>query len=346
MLSVEAGTIEVTSLHKRFGDQAVLRGVDLHVAPHRVVALLGPSGCGKTTLLRTLAGLEQPDRGSIEVSGEVVVGPSVWVAPERRRIGMVFQDWALFPHLDVAGNVGYGLPRKERTAERIEAALEIVDLGGLAKRQPGTLSGGQQQRVALARAIAPEPAVLLLDEPFSNLDSSLRVQVRSEIHQLLVELGVTTVFVTHDQEEAFVLGDEVAVMSEGQIVQQATPADLYAHPATPWVAGFVGDANLLAGSAEGREARTAIGVVPLLATDHGPVTVLLRPEDLRLTSGGDSVVELIEYYGHDTVYLVQPAEGPRMRVRAGAAPQHRRGDLVTITYAGPLAVVYPAAQRT
>ena len=346
MLNVEAGAIEVTGLDKRFGHQPVLRGVDLHVAPRTVVALLGPSGCGKTTLLRTIAGLEEPDAGSIEVSGEIVVGPGAWVAPERRHIGMVFQDWALFPHLDVAGNVGYGLPRKERTAERIEAALELVGLGGLAARQPGTLSGGQQQRVALARAIAPEPAVLLLDEPFSNLDTSLRVQIRSEIHQLLVELGVTTVFVTHDQEEAFVLGDEVAVMSEGQIVQQATPADLYAHPATPWVAGFVGDANLLAGSAEGREARTAIGVVPLLATDHGPVTVLLRPEDLRLTSGGDSVVELIEYYGHDTVYLVQPAEGPRMRVRAGAAPQHRRGDLVTITYAGPLAVVYPAAQRT
>ena len=346
MLSVEAGTIEVTGLDKRFGHQPVLRGVDLHVAPRRVVALLGPSGCGKTTLLRTIAGLEQPDRGSIEVSGEVVVGPGVWVAPERRRIGMVFQDWALFPHLDVAGNVGYGLPRKERTAERIEAALEIVDLGGLATRQPGTLSGGQQQRVALARAIAPEPAVLLLDEPFSNLDSSLRVQVRSEIHQLLVELGVTTVFVTHDQEEAFVLGDEVAVMFEGQIVQQAPPADLYAHPATPWVAAFVGDANLLAGSADGGVARTAVGAVPLLAADHGPVTVLLRPEELRLTSGGDTVVELIEYYGHDTVYLVQPAEGPRVRVRAGAAPQHRRGDLVTVTYAGPLAVGYPAAGQT
>ena len=346
MLSVEAGTIDVTGLDKHFGNQPVLRGVDLHVAPGTVVALLGPSGCGKTTLLRTIAGLEQPDRGSIEVSGKVVVGPNVWVAPERRRIGMVFQDWALFPHLDVAGNVGYGLPRKERTAERIEAALEIVDLGGLAKRQPGTLSGGQQQRVALARAIAPEPAVLLLDEPFSNLDSSLRVQVRSEIHQLLVELGVTTVFVTHDQEEAFVLGDEVAVMFDGQIVQQAPPADLYAHPATPWVAAFVGDANLLAGSADGGMAHTAVGAVPLLTASHGPVTVLLRPEELRLTSGGDAVVELIEYYGHATVYLVQPAEGPRVRVRAGAAPQHRRGDLVTVTYAGPLAVGYPSAGRT
>lgn len=341
MLNVEAGAIEVTGLHKRFGHQPVLRGVDLHVAPRTVVALLGPSGCGKSTLLRTIAGLEEPDAGSIEVSGELVVGPGAWVAPERRRIGMVFQDWALFPHLDVAGNVGYGLPRRERTAERIEAALELVDLGGLSKRQPGTLSGGQQQRVALARAIAPEPTVLLLDEPFSNLDSSLRVQVRSEIHQLLAELGITTVFVTHDQDEAFVLGDEVAVMADGQVVQQAAPADLYARPATPWVAAFVGDANLLDGSAAGSVARTAVGAVPLVGEHHGSVTVLLRPEELRLTAGGDTVVELIEYYGHDTVYLVQLVEGQRLRVRAGAAPQHRRGDHVTIAYDGPHAVCYP-----
>src|SRR5688572_16898019 len=167
MLSVAAGAIEVTGLDKRFGLRPVLRGVDLHVAPRTVVALLGPSGCGKTTLLRTIAGLEAPDAGSIEVSGEVVVGPGIWVPPERRRIGMVFQDWALFPHLDVAGNVGCGLPRKERTPARIEGALELVGLGGMGRRQPGTLSGGQQQRVALARAIAPEPSVLLLDEPFS-----------------------------------------------------------------------------------------------------------------------------------------------------------------------------------
>ena len=318
----------------------MLRSIDLHVAPRTVVALLGPSGCGKTTLLRTIAGLERPDQGTIEVSGEQVVGPDVNLPPERRRIGMVFQDWALFPHLDVAGNVGYGLPRKERTAERIEAALDLVGLGGLAKRQPGTLSGGQQQRVALARAIAPEPAVLLLDEPFSNLDTALRVQVRSEIHQLLVELGITTVFVTHDQEEAFVLGDEVAVMSEGQIVQQATPADLYAHPATPWVAGFVGDANLVDASAVGGTATTPAGPVPLRAAADGAVTVLLRPEELRLVSGGDAVVELTEFYGHDTVYLVRATSGDRLRVRAGSAPEHRRGDQVTITYAGPPAVSY------
>src|SRR3546814_4755537 len=173
---------------------------------------------------------------------------------------MVFQDWALFPHLDVAGNVGYGLSRKVRSGDRVEAALELVGLGGLGKRQPGTLSGGQQQRVALARAIAPEPNGLLLDEPFSNPDTSLRTQVRSEIHRLLLDLGITTVFVTHDQEEAFVLGDEVAVMSAGEIVQQAPPAELYARPATPWVAGFVGDANLVPATASAGGAMTPAGV--------------------------------------------------------------------------------------
>src|SRR5690606_11336018 len=227
---------------------------------------------------------------------------------ERRRIGMVFQDWALFPHLDVAGNVGYGLPRKERTPERIEAALELVGLGGLGRRSPGTLSGGQQQRVALARALAPEPRVLLLDEPFSNLDTALRVQVRTEVHHLLAQLGITTVFVTHDQEEAFVLGDEVAVMAGGEIVQQAPPSELYDAPATPWVADFVGGANLVPGEADGAPASPPLGPVPLRQSVTGPVTVLVRPEPLHLVPGqGSATIELVEFYGHDTLYFVRGA---------------------------------------
>ncbi len=338
--SVAPGTIEVSGVSKRFGSQQVLRGIDLRVESQSVVALLGPSGCGKTTLLRSIAGLERPDAGSIIVSGDVVFGPGVDVAPERRHIGMVFQDWALFPHLDVAGNVGYGLSRKQRAGLRVEEALDLVGLGGLGARQPGALSGGQQQRVALARAIAPEPSVLLLDEPFSNLDTALRVQVRSEIHQLLVELGITTIFVTHDQEEAFVLGDSVAVMFGGQIVQQATPAELYARPATPWVAEFVGDANLVRANATGASAQTIAGTVPLAEGRTGPAIVLLRPEELRLAAGGDTVVELVEFFGHDTVYLVRPPQGPQLRVRAGSSPQHGRGDAVSVAYVGPPAVAY------
>jgi iron(III) transport system ATP-binding protein len=345
--------IDVSAVDKSFGATPVLRGVDLRVAAGQVVALLGPSGCGKTTLLRTVAGLEHADAGEVRIAGRLVSGPGVHVPPERRRVGMVFQDWALFPHLTVAQNVAYGLPRPERKGPRVAAALEMVGLEGMGQRQPATLSGGQQQRVALARALAPKPGVLLLDEPFSNLDSALRVQVRTEVHQLLAELGVTTVFVTHDQEEAFVLGDEVAVMSAGRIVQQAAPAELYAQPATPWVATFVGDANLVDGEAANGRAETPVGGVALAGSLAGPVRVVVRPEQLvlepldetsgatRRNGGAPATVELCEYYGHDTVYLLQPDEGAPVRARAGSVPRFRRGDRVAVAYGGPPAIVFP-----
>jgi iron(III) transport system ATP-binding protein len=348
-------TIVVERAVKRFGDLEVLRHVDLRVEPGAVVALLGPSGCGKTTLLRSIAGLEHLDGGTVRIGDRVVSDEGVHVPPERRRVGMVFQDWALFPHLSVAQNVGYGLPRAERGGARVEAALAMVGLAGLGDRSPGTLSGGQQQRVALARALAPQPRVLLLDEPFSNLDSALRVQVRTEVHQLLADLEVTTVFVTHDQEEAFVLGDQVAVMHGGEIVQQAPPAALYARPATPWVATFVGDANLVSGTAAGGTAVTPVGSVELESPLDGPVQVVLRPEELRLApaAAGDTgapagpvtsaTVELCEYYGHDTVYLVRPDGGSPLRARAGSIPQFERGDRVAISYQGPPAVAYAGA---
>jgi iron(III) transport system ATP-binding protein len=352
--------IEAVGLGKSFGATEVLREIDLTVRPGAVVALLGPSGCGKTTLLRTLAGLERPDAGEVRLDGRLVAGPGAHVAPEKRQVGMVFQDWALFPHMRVAQNVAYGLRGAERRGPRVAEVLEMVGLAGMGERQPATLSGGQQQRVALARALAPRPKVLLLDEPFSNLDTRLRAKVRSEVHQLLVELGVTTVFVTHDQEEAFVLGDEVAVMEAGRIVQQTTPADLYARPVSPWVAQFVGDANLVTGRVVDGGAATAVGPIPLDGAtsmsagrpDSDQVQVLLRPEELRLdatdpgngASAAQATVELHEYYGHDTVYLVRPDGGPTLRVRAGSAPRFQRGDRVTIHYAGPPAVAYPMAE--
>jgi iron(III) transport system ATP-binding protein len=334
--------IEVRGLEKSFGRAQVLHGIDLDVDAGGILALLGPSGCGKTTLLRTLAGLEAADAGTIRVGGELVDSPAGHRPPERRGIGMVFQDWALFPHLDVGRNVGYGLPRGRSggAAARIEAALALVGLPGLAARMPATLSGGQQQRVALARAIAPQPSILLLDEPFSNLDSTLRVQVRTEVHALLVELGVTAVFVTHDQEEAFVLGDRVAVMLDGRIVQEATPAELYARPATPWLAGFVGDANLLEATASRGTARTAVGPVRVDRSVKGACTVLVRPEALTLDAKGSATVELVEYQGHDTAYVVRIDDDTTVRVRLSGPPRHARGDAVAVSYSGEVAAAY------
>jgi iron(III) transport system ATP-binding protein len=369
------GRIEVVGVRKSFAGPEVLREVTMSVEPGRVVALLGPSGCGKTTLLRCIAGLERVDGGEVWLAHKRVSGPGAHVPPERRRIGMVFQDWALFPHLSVAQNVAYGLKRQDRKSGRVAEALAMVGLDGMGDRRPGTLSGGQQQRVALARALAPRPGVLLLDEPFSNLDTALRVQVRTEVHQLLADLGVTTVFVTHDQEEAFVLGDEVAVMHEGRVVQQATPAELYARPATPWVARFIGDANLVPAAAAGQRAVTPVGEVPLERAMHGEVQVLLRPEELHLrpesqdasaigdidptgltlglpvgrptdtSAGVGATVELREYYGHDTVYVVRPDSGWPLRARAGSVPQFGRGDRVVLSYVGPPALAFAATDH-
>ena len=334
--------VGVAGLAKSFGDHPVLVDVDLEVGPGEVVALLGPSGCGKTTLLRTIAGLERPDAGVVRAGGRVLSGDAVWVPPERREIGMVFQDWALFPHMSVAANVAYGLPRRSGSA-RVDRALAMVGLEGMGDRLPGTLSGGQQQRVALARALAPEPGVLLLDEPFSNLDTALRVQVRAEVRRLLTALGVSTVFVTHDQGEAFVLGDRVAVMAEGRIVQVGVPSDLYEDPVSPWVAGFVGDANLLDGEADGAGASTPCGPCSLRTEVTGAVSVLARPEELRLTAAGPSngTVALVEYHGHDTVYLVDLVTGPSVRVRESSAPRWAAGDEVTVAHSGRAALAWP-----
>jgi len=348
--SAEAVTepIAVRGVHKAFGTTPVLTGVDLDVPAGGIVALLGPSGCGKTTLLRAIAGLERPDRGEIRLGGRLVCGPGVFVPAERRRVGMVFQDWALFPHLSVARNVGFGLTREERRGGRVREALDLVGLAGLSERTPSTLSGGQQQRVALARAVATRPSVLLLDEPFSNLDASLRVQIRAEVARLLRELGLTALFVTHDQEEAFLLGDQVAVMLAGAIEQQATPDELYARPASRAVAAFVGDANFVPGEADGLVARTPVGPVPLREAARGRVDVLARPEQLGVgddradAAGAPAHIESVEYYGHDAVYVVRPDDGPPVRARVIATPRYRPGDRVRVAFTGEAAIAYPA----
>ncbi len=343
----------VDSVHVRLAGGEVLRGVDLRAEPGQQLAVLGPSGCGKTTLLRALAGLQSIDGGEITIGDRVVASGSTHLAAEDRGVGLVFQDWALFPHLTVAANVAYGLPADQRgrwsigrrgqarARASVQDLLDMVGISELADRMPGSLSGGQQQRVALARALAPKPSVLLLDEPFSSLDTSLRTSLRTEVAALLRELAITAVIVTHDQDEAFVLGDEVAVMREGVVVQHAPPAELYAHPTDPWLARFVGDADVLAGDARGDCASTAIGRVPLEAETIGGVDVMVRPEDVMLEAGGDTVVVAVEYYGHDAVTSVRTRSGDVVRSRTTGAPAFGVGDRVSVRHSGVKSIAFP-----
>jgi iron(III) transport system ATP-binding protein len=334
--------LEVRDVAKQFEGQPVLKGVDLTVEEGTSVTLLGPSGCGKTTLLRVIAGLERPERGTVTLGDRTLANGGKFVPPEKRRIGMVFQDWALFPHLDVAANVAYGLPKDMSSRSgAVAEALDMVGLAGFQKRMPSTLSGGEQQRVAIARAIAPRPDALLLDEPFSNLDAALRATVRSETRALLRDLEMTTLFVTHDQGEAFVLGDQVAVMRDGVIHQQASADRLYSSPIDPWVAAFVGEANLLLADATGDSARTILGDIPLAESAHGPRTVLLRPEQIYLSPGSAGEVKSVEFYGHDCSYRVEVGD-TEVIVRSIAAPVFSLGDHVSLSYQGPGAVAYPA----
>ena len=304
--------IGLVGVEKRFGATVAVAGADLSVCRGELVAILGPSGCGKTTLLRSVAGFEQPEAGTIYVGGRIVASPDVWVPPERRAVGMVFQDYALFPHLTVEKNVGFGVPR-ERRAERVAEVLALVGLEQLGTRHPGELSGGQQQRVALARALAPNPDVVLLDEPWSSIDTVLREAVRDEIVAILRAAKVTVLLVTHDREEAFSLADRVALMADGTIVQVAPPEELYTSPVTRWAAEFVGPVNVLPGVADGSAVGTALGTFPTTGAPLArcPVEALIRPELLVLAPRGDAPNEVIgrDFRGHDVFYRVRLADG-------------------------------------
>jgi iron(III) transport system ATP-binding protein len=299
--------ILLEGVSKSFGTTAAVRGAGLCVERGEVVALLGPSGCGKTTLLRLIAGFEEPDAGTVAVDGVTVAGGGRWVTPERRRVGMVFQDYALFPHLTVAENVGFGLPRRQR-AHRVPPLLALVGLGGLDRRYPHELSGGQQQRVALARALAPSPTLILLDEPWSNVDPHLRTELREEIASILRPLDVTVVLVTHDREEAFSLADRIALMRDGAIVQEGSPEDLYLEPASRWAAEFVGAGNFLPGHVEDGTVRTPLGTFAAngAGAHGGRVDVLIRPELLELAPDPAGPAEVVarEFRGHDVFYRV------------------------------------------
>ena len=336
----ERTALSCAGLVKRFGDTVAVDGVDLEVARGSLTALLGPSGCGKTTVLRMVAGLLDPDAGTIDVDGRRVTGPDVAIPPESRNIGMVFQDYALFPHLSVARNVAYGLsslPRGERRT-RTQEALELVGLQGLGDRLPTALSGGQQQRVALARALAPRPDLILLDEPFSNLDAALRATVREDVRAILHAADQTAVFVTHDQEEALSLADQVAVMEAGRVHQLADPQTLYTQPATRFVAEFVGEADVLPGRRAGRFlVDTPIGRLATASALTAETTaVVIRPESLHLrrSHDGPGCVVGITYFGHDQLIQVDIGEGRTLRSRRGPRLDLQRGDRVALDVDG------------
>ncbi|MGH3733070.1 MAG: ABC transporter ATP-binding protein [Acidimicrobiales bacterium] len=303
--------LEIKGLQKSYGEQPILGEFDLTVGEGTFVSILGPSGSGKTTLLRVIAGFERADRGSVLLRGEVVDDETHFVEPQRRRIGYVPQEGNLFPHLSIERNVGFGLPRGERRGKRVSDLLEMVGLAGFAQRFPHQLSGGQQQRVALARGLAIDPALVLLDEPFSSLDANLRAAVRHDVRRILRNAGTTAILVTHDQDEALSLADQVAIIRDGRIRQCAAPASLYAKPATPDLAREFGDVNFVRGVVRGGNVDTPLGRLVLDdpssvvgSRDGTSLLVLIRPEQIVLTDASYAPTARVlhtEFYGHDAV---------------------------------------------
>jgi iron(III) transport system ATP-binding protein len=310
--------VEISSVTKSFGSTRVLEQVDLAVPDGSITAVLGASGCGKTTLLRLVAGFLTLDSGEIRLGGRTVAAKGTMVPPQKRGVGYVAQEGALFPHLDVRGNILFGLPRGERTEARLREMLELAELPGrVASAYPSELSGGQQQRVAVARALAPRPGVVLLDEPFSSLDTALRESAGRAVVRVLRHAGATGLLVTHDQNEALSLADQVAVMRAGKVAQVSSPVNLYRAPRDVDVALFVGGANLVSGTATGALALSMLGELPLTSPVTGEVRLVVRPEQVLLTGDGEpgatsGAVEEVSFYGHDAsvrVRLDAPADG-------------------------------------
>ncbi|WP_190604511.1 ABC transporter ATP-binding protein [Arthrobacter ipis] len=334
--------LEIDSVTKNFGSQAVLKGVNLSVAKGGTTAIVGPSGSGKTTLLRLIAGFEHPGTGSISLNGSPVAGDGVWKPAHKRHVGYVAQDGALFPHLTVGQNIAFGLNAakldggRRAVNARVNELLEMVSLDtAMAKRRPHQLSGGQQQRVALARALAREPELMLLDEPFSALDAGLRVATRRAVAKVLNEAGVTTILVTHDQAEALSFADQVAVMRGGKLAQIGNPFVVYTRPADRATAEFLGDAVILDAWMEGSLATCSLGGIPVRRPPaQGRVQLMLRPEQIRIAEDGPirGVVVDTDYFGPETTVRLKLAVPPKL---AGAMPDHRYpggGEVITIRH--------------
>ena len=337
-------SLTITEVTRSFGATRAVDGVDLHVPHGSFTAVLGPSGCGKTTLLRLIAGFLVPESGTIAFGDELVAGDGVRpVPPQTRRVGYVPQEGALFPHLDVAANIAFGLPRGARTDasghDRVAEMLDLVELPtSFRDRRPDELSGGQQQRVALARSLAPRPAVVLLDEPFSSLDASLRGSTARAVRRALEASNTTAVLVTHDQDEALSLADQVAVMRAGRLVQAGSPSQVYLSPSDPQVAEFVGRAVVLPGTAYDAHATCALGDVALTEPARGEVSLMIRPEqvfvDMTHDDGARGTVEQVSYYGHDCAVQVRLDDGTSVLSRTSGVVRPAAGDTVHLRVTG------------
>jgi iron(III) transport system ATP-binding protein len=338
--------IEVSAVSVSFGGVRAVAGASASVGRGELVAMLGPSGSGKTTLLRTIAGFEEPDAGSIRIDGREVVGPHTWVEPEHRRVGMVFQHGALFPHLSAGANVAFGATSAVRAGEM----LRLVGLAGRASALPHELSGGERQRVALARALATDPAVVLLDEPFASLDPALRDSLRSEVVRILRAAGASALLVTHDQAEALSLADRLVVLRDGRVEQVGTPDDVYLRPRTRWVAEFVGEADVLPGRAAAGIVECELGRFEAPRVAEGEVDVVVRPEHVELgppaTPNGHLEAVVLDHrsFGHDHLTVVRLPSGQVLRSRRLGFARLAPGATVRVDV-GPQVSVLPAADQ-
>jgi len=340
----------------RYGRELVLQGLNLTVASGEITCLLGPSGCGKTTSLRVAAGLEPIQEGRVDIAGIEVSRPDHMVPPERRQVGLMFQDYALFPHLRVIDNVAFGLRDGDKSAKRRIAMKLMARLGveGYAQDFPHVLSGGEQQRVALARALAPRPLVMLLDEPFSGLDRRLRDQVRNDTLDILREMSVATLLVTHDAEEAMLMADRIVLMRDGSIVQSGTASELYAHPESAFATAFFGEVNMLEGVAQGGAVATPMGTLAAPYQDGVQVRVYVRPEGLHLMEeiggeGDGAGAEILESHMLGPAWLVRFKPDSKiapLTARTSDAPLWKTGDRVRIRLDPERSFVFPASQET
>ena len=329
-MAIDNLLIRTRSVSKFYDKEQILSDFNLDVWKGSITGILGSSGSGKTTALRLIAGFDRPDGGLIEMKNEVIVSDEVWLPPERRNIGMVFQDYALFPHLTVEKNIAFGLGKNDLEQGRLKEVIDMCNLSGLINKFPQELSGGQQQRVALARALAPNPEVILLDEPFTSLDAQMARVLRDEVVELLKNTETTAIIVTHDQEEALSVCDVVSVLEKGKIIQSSTPQEIYLNPVSKTVANSVGDPNILKGFSIDGRVETSLGT--FVSAYEGALDVSIRPEciELNLDSEGSYIVKECTFYGHDQVISFQNSKGEVFRARSLPNTIYEAGDKVNI----------------